>query len=216
MSSEGLVGIRELIPLGGNISMASYGSDKGLWVEFSNEPIEQTFLSEQQGRKIYKDVPHIRITTPGNKSDLFRPVILERRGDVPSDPERFPKQWAAFKNSQEQVTEGMPLEHWAQLSKAEVLEWKACKVHTVEQIAALADSAQQNFPMNFRKVRDAAKAWLGTAAGDQKIVSAIRAENETLKADVADLKRQIAELAAAQTKRGPGRPRKDEGDSNAD
>ena len=215
MSSEGLVGIRELIPLGGNISMASYGSDKGLWVEFSNEPIEQTFLSEQQGRKIYKDVPHIRITTPGNKSDLFRPVILERRGDVPSDPERFPKQWAAFQSAQQQVNDGMPLEQWAVLSKSEVLEWKACKVHTVEQIANLPDNAQQNFPMNFRKVREKAKAWLATASGDHAVVSSLQAENETLKADVADLKRQIAELAAAQTKRGPGRPRKDEGESNA-
>ena len=216
MSSEGLVGIRDLVPAGSHVSIASHGTDKGLIAEFYNEAVEQVFESEKQGRKIFKDVPHVHIFAPGNKSDIRRPVKLEDDERSPSDPNRFPRQWNAFLNSQEQAQDGMPLEQWAQLSKAEVLEWKACKFHTVEQIAAMPDTAAHNAPMNFRTVRDKAKAWLATASGDQAVVSRLEAENNVLKADLEMMKNQIAELAAQQTKRGPGRPRKEEGEHNDD
>jgi len=223
MSSEGLVGIRELIPAGSNVSIASYGNDKGLIAEFTMEAVEVFFdgtnadgTPKPVTRKTYKDIPHVHIFAPGNKNDLIRPVKMVSDQWGPADPERFPRQWAAFQSQQDQATVGMPLEQWAQLSKAEVLEWKAAKVHTVEQLANIPDTLSGNFPLNFRTVRAKAKAWIEASSGDSGKVAAMVSEVEILKADNAMLKQQIAELAAQQTKRGPGRPRKDNGDENAE
>lgn len=219
MSSEGLSGILGLAnfnPERGGVSTAIYGSDKGLIVEFYMRRVKQEFESEKQGREIWKDIPTIHLFTPGAKSDNHRDVKLVTDQWGPSDLERFPRQWQAFQNQQEQAQEGMPLEEWARLSRAEVMEWKACKIHTVEQLAALADVAASGMPMNWRKTREKAQAWLASITGDQAKISSVMAENDTLKADVEMLKTQIAELAAQQTKRGPGRPRKEEGESNGD
>ena len=73
MSSEGLVGIRDLRSRRLHVSIASHGTDKGLIAEFYNEAVEQVFESEKQGRKIFKDVPHVHIFAPGNKSDIRGP-----------------------------------------------------------------------------------------------------------------------------------------------
>ena len=221
MSSEGLVGIRDLVPAGSHVSIASYGTDKGLIAEFYLEPVEQFFDGVDENgagipvtRKTYKDVAMVHIFAPGNKSDIRRPVKMVDDERGPSDINRFPRQWQAFQSQQDQVSVGMPLEQWAQLSKAEVMEWKASRIHTVEQVANVPDTLAQNLPLNFRTVRAKAKAWLDAASGDGSKMAAMVSEVEILKADNAMLKQQIAELAAQQTKRGPGRPRKDEGDSN--
>jgi len=223
MSSEGLVGIRDLIPVGSNVSIASYGNDKGLIAEFTMEPVEVFFDGVNEDgspkpvtRKTYRDVPHVHIFAPGNKNDLIRPVKMVTDQWGPADPERFPRQWAAFQSQQQQTSDGMPLEQWPQLSRAEVLEWKACKVFTVEQIAVLPDTAANNMPLNFRTVRAKAKAWMDAASGDSGKMVSLQSEVDVLKQDNAMLKQQIAELAAQQTKRGPGRPRKDNGDENAE
>src|SRR5215471_720537 len=99
-----------------NGEMATYGDDKGLLVEFFMEAVYQEAESVKIGRAVYKEEPFISIITPGAKSDVKRRVkeTPEQAGmGVPTDPERFPRQWAAFKANQEQVADGLPLEHWA-------------------------------------------------------------------------------------------------------
>lgn len=213
MSDAGLSGIRDLAPTGmKNVSTAIHGNDRGLIAEFYTEAKEQTFESEQKGRKIYKSVDMIHIFAPGNKSDIRRPVQLEPSDRAPSDIERFPRQWEAFKNQKEQVQEGMPLEMWAKLDKAQVLEWKAAKVHTVEQLSAIPDSAFHNMPFEARKFRDAAKTFLATANDSQAVTSKLAAQTEVQAMEIADLKRQIGELAAMKDKRTKPRNPGDEHD----
>jgi hypothetical protein len=184
-----------------NAEMAQYGDDKGLWVEFFTEAVSQPFESEKAGRPIYKEEVFIHILTPGAKTDIKRRVRLtqEEASGAPTDPERFPRQWVAFQAKGEQISDGTPIEQWPPIGKAQALEFKAVKIHTVEQLAAIPDNALHNFGMNGRRLRDLAKAFIDKA-GEGAALSSALATIETQRLDIEALKTQFAELAAASKK----------------
>jgi hypothetical protein len=178
----------------GNSLHVSHGDDSRLYVEFTMEAIHQTAKSEEEGRPIFKDVPHVRIHFPGDRTkQIFRPVKFEDDHQGPADPRRFPQQWKAFEAQQEQVQTGTPIEQWGPLTKSQAMEFKAMHIHTVEQLAGVADSNLSW--LGARELRDKAIAWLAQADGGKE-VSRLTAENAALKSDVDDLKRQVKELAA--------------------
>ncbi len=199
MSDVAFASHKNLMPAGPFTFVAQYGDDKGLIVEFYDEAILQTFESEKQGKPVYKSVPHIHIFAPGNKTDIRRPVKLEDDERSPGDPNRFPRQWVAFQNQQSQVQDGMPLEQWAYLNKAQVLELKSKGLHTVEQLATVPDSAFHNFGLGIREYRDKALSFLNAAEGSAEN-RRLQAENEAMKTDLEMMKIQIAELSAAHSK----------------
>ncbi|MDN7897199.1 chromosome partitioning protein ParA [Burkholderia cepacia] len=177
----------------GNSLHVSHGDDSGLFVEFSLEPIHQEAESEKQGRPIYKDVAHIRIHFAGDRTKMiFRPVKMQDDQQGPSDPRRFPRQWAAFQEQRSQVQEGTPLEQWPPLSRSEVMSMKAMHIHTVEQLAAMADSNLSW--LGARELREKAIAWLKNAEGGKEVVR-LTAENEQLRADLDAQREQTKELA---------------------
>ncbi|RQS22413.1 chromosome partitioning protein ParA [Burkholderia sp. Bp8995] len=177
----------------GNQLHVSHGDDSGLLVEFTLEPVHQEAESERQGRPIYKDVPHIRIHFPGDRTkQIFRPVKMQDDVQGPSDPRRFSRQWEAFVEQRAQVSEGTPLEQWPPLSRSEVLSMKAMHIHTVEQLAAIAD---HNLSwLGARELRDKAAAWLQNADGGKEVIR-LMAENDQLRADLEAQKGQTRELA---------------------
>lgn len=218
MSSPGFAPER-IQQVGPEKYVVSHGDDRGLFVTFEMKPIFQEFKSKETGKQVWQDVPHITITQPGAKSEVVRPVKLDSDNGVPSDPERFPRQWAAFQNQHEQAQSGMPLEEVAWLPKSRILEFKSQKIHTVEQLAALSDAAM--FGMDTRSLRDKAIAFLNKA-DEGAVVAKLTAENESLRTDVEMLKAQFAELAGhpadltpTPPKRGPGRPRAVKDETNA-
>ena len=92
-----------VIKTGTDSYQVSYGTDKGLYVEFTDEPKLQEFASESAGRPIYKQVPYIKIMIPGDKTKVIKREVKMKSDSVsPSDLERFPNQWAAFKAQEEQ------------------------------------------------------------------------------------------------------------------
>lgn len=202
-----------------NVRVANHGDDSGLFVEFSREPKLMKFKSDQANRPIYEDRDYISITYAGGKSVNKREVRLEPDNNGgPSDPERFPKHWAAFQAQAEQAQTGTQLEVMPWLTKSQVFELKAQRIHTVESLANIPDSA-----LNIsggRGLRDKAQKYLAAAdAGARE--SALEAKNKSLENDIEALKAQFAAFATAQaapetTKRGPGRPRKEEGNDNAE
>lgn len=164
----------------------SYGDDSGLYVEFFEDAILDKKETEKKGRNIYKSVDMVRIAFPGNNTkEVVRVVKTEPSGSVPSDPDRFPKQWAAYQEGHEQVSDGTPLEHWPPLSKAQVLELKSMKIHTVEQLASLPDTNLRW--MGARQLRDNAKAWLEEAESGSETIK--------LRNQVEELQRQIQAMA---------------------
>lgn len=132
--------------------------DRLLHVVFYMRSEIDNFKSEQEGRKIFYEVPYVRILTPGNQlSEIDTPAREDHK-------QRFPLHWAAFTNSQSQETiVGTPVEEWPALSRAEAEGLKAIKFFTVEQIAGASDLQSQRLGMNASALRQKAQAFLAAA-----------------------------------------------------
>lgn len=182
----------KIVEQGNNLHVV-HGDDSKLYVEFRMEAVHMGAESEKQGRPIYKDVPYIEINFPGDRTKkIYRPVKMEADHQSPADPVRFPRQWGAFQNQQEQVQMGTPIEQWGPLTKSQAMELKAMRIHTVEQLAGIPD---QNLTwLGAREMRDKAEVWL-KQAGNGKEVLRLEAENVQLREDLAQQKEQLKELA---------------------
>lgn len=216
MSDSGLATHTGLTPSGSHTFVAQYGNDAGMHAEFYSEPVYMAFKSEAAGRPIYEDRNFIYITRPGAKSDLRREVRMQTDGTIPTDPERFPRQWQQFQNKQEQTHSGTPLEQWPPLTKGQVLELKGAKIHSVEQLGSLPDSTLQNLGMmDARRLRDMAKSFMDKAHEGAALSQAL-STIEQQRVDLEALKAQFAQLSEERSteKRGPGRPRKENTDDN--
>lgn len=183
----------------GNSVHVSHGDDSGLYVEFHMESVFQSFLSEKEGRQIYKDVPCITIHTLGsNLNRLTRPVREQPEGNQPSDPQRFPHQWADFQAQREHVSVGMPLTEWPALGKSQILELKTKHIHTVEQLAAVSDINLGGLGLGAREIREKAKLWLSQATDGKEIMKMMN-ENKAMKEEMTILKQQMATLMQGKT-----------------
>ncbi|AOU95869.1 hypothetical protein LMG7053_05246 [Achromobacter ruhlandii] len=176
------------------------------FVEFYMDPVELTYETEAQGHPVYKEVEHIKIMTPGDPHN-----IIERRA-TDADKVKYPRAWERFLRTEHTAHDGLPLEQWPQINRAQVKEAKYFEVHTVEQMSGLADSHLGKMPPGFRELRSKAQAYL-KAANDTAAATAQAAEAERLRAEVADVRAQLAEMQkqyGEPAKRGPGRPPKAE------
>ncbi len=177
------------------IAPVSHADDAALIVQFYLQPVRQGAASEKAGRDIYKDEEYVWIRFAGDRTkEIRRPVSMQGVGNNPPDPERWPKAWMAFQNSRAQVHEGTPLEEWPIVGKSTALNLKGMNVHTVENLAAVPDSALHNLGTGGRELRGKAQAWLA-AATDASTVTAMQAELAKRDADIEMLKQQIAELS---------------------
>lgn len=157
--------------IGENKYNVSYGDDSGIYAEFFWDAIPDEEQTKLAGHPKFKNVEMIKILFPGdNTKRVIRKVRKEAHAGTPSDPERFPRQWAAFEAQQQQVQSGTPIEHWPPLDKAMVLTLKALNIFTVEQLAGISD-ANLKF-MGARQLRDNAKAWLEEANAGGAIIAA--------------------------------------------
>ena len=174
--------------------MATHGDDKGLFVEFSTRPTLMPFKSAEAGRPIYEDQSFITIDFPGDKTKrVDRQVKLDTDDNGPSDPVRFPRQWQMFLNQQEQNGDGMPIAEWPPITRSQALELKAIKIHTVETLAELPDSACTW--LGSRELREKARTWLENV-NDHSVESRLQAALDQRDAQIEALKQQVIDLAA--------------------
>ena len=186
---------------GSMVASVSHGDDTGLAVEFFIEDVYQPFLSNKEGRAIYKPVEKVRVRGPASKSEFVTEVYHPAPGPEDQDKaprrnwaQRFPKQYEAFKAQQAQVPDGTPLEMCKFLASHRVKELKALDVHTAEQYAAMPDSIVQTLGMG--APREKALCQQFVSRDDEKVAQLSRAlaEAETLKNDMALMKEQMAML----------------------
>lgn len=198
MSAEGTSFAGEtVIKTGENKYFVQHGTDKNLLIEFYTDAELQAFESERVGHSVYKDVEMIRIRTPGiNGNTIERKVKMVSDGSSPSDIQRFPNQWQAFKNSQAQRPDGFPIEQWPVLTKSQVLTLKAQNIHVLEQIVGLPDTNLQLLGMEGRKMRDMAKSYLERDKS-QELLAAATAERDSLRNDLESLRASVETLKGA-------------------
>jgi hypothetical protein len=174
------------------IAVAKHGDDSSVHAEFYMRPFHMEAASVEAGRPIYQEKPYLRITFPSDRTKTWdQPVKMEDDGNGQSDPHRFPRQWQAFINQQEQIPDGTPLTEFPALSRSRVMELKAMGIHTVEQYAKVPDTA--DLGLGWKKERETCQTYLNRAV-DLSQFTKMQDENETLKADIAQLQQQIKEL----------------------
>lgn len=188
----------------GNHLHVTHGDDKGLFVLFHYESVEIPFRSEAEGRPIFEDKAYVTIIFPGdNTRKTVRPVKTTSDANTPSDPERWPKQWAAFQAQSEQPATGTPLTEWAAITKSQAMMLKALHIHSVDQLAVVPDHAMnwmgaremQQKAIAFLQQRDHGKEQISSL---QEQLDAANAQREEQATQLADLQKQMAQLLAAQ------------------
>lgn len=186
-----------LPPNAKNGTMASYGDDRSVVAFFDDEYVKNDFQSDQKGSIVYDHYISIELQYPGNNTTNFKQRFKPEDGETGNQwTARFPNQWQAFKTQKEQLPEGTPIEHWPPVDKKRILELKAQKVFTVEQIAGLTDMTGPNIGMDWRKLRDMAVAYIKPNEAAAAI-SKLTKENEDLKNRLDALEKNLQNLSAA-------------------
>jgi hypothetical protein len=163
-----------------------FKGDENLRVQFSLFPQISQDKSTKEGRPIYDDVPYVTIIVPGQQDIVHRKAWSQ-------DFQRFPKQWAAFQNAQNQdEASGTPLRVLPWMAASQVKELEFFNVKTVEQLANLADNVTARF-MGGQGLKQRAKDFLEAAAKGAPLLQ-MRAELEKRDSQIEVMQRQLAEL----------------------
>lgn len=144
--------------------------DTRLRVKFFLHPVKDEVASAKEGRAIFVDKEYIEFMIPGATDNIFCRQVWEQ------DFQRFPMQYAQFKNKREQTVVGTPLSMWPVLTTAQVKELEYLKIFTVEQLASLPDNVSGKF-MGFYSLKQQAADFLA-AAKDSSYVTNLRRELE--------------------------------------
>lgn len=181
--------------------IAMFGNDAQLLVKFFNHPQLSKFKSDEAGMPVYDDVEMVEVFQPGEKESVKQLATdFHKR--------RFSKQYQNFKDGIEQTAHGTPLELLFPSEPGMILTLKSFNVFTIQQLAALNDTAISAIPMGGRQLVERAKVYLSTAQTGASLH------------EMDLMRQQIAELQAALTaknepatetpqRRGPGRPPKE-------
>jgi hypothetical protein len=174
--------------LDGMTSAKDGEGDEKLFVKFFTRPVLNPSKSTNSGRPIFDEVDCIEIRIPGSQlTSIVAPMKYYMQ--------RFGARYRKWKENQQEVMSGTPLENFPFLFTKPGLtaELKALNVQTVEQLAALSDNFKQKIMGGFELCRQA-EDWLTKTAAD-----ADDAEKRALKEQLATMQAQMATMLAAQT-----------------
>jgi len=159
--------------------------DKLLYVEFFMKAIEDKHRSAQEGRPIFREVPLIKVITPGSRDAMATKATENYQ-------RRFPKHWDRFQRQLEQVMEGTPLEQVPWLTVGVIAELKGVNCMTLEQLAGMSDQLASKM-MGMHGFRQKAKAFLDAASAAAPFTQ-MQAQLEERDVEIAVLKQQVAQL----------------------
>jgi hypothetical protein len=164
-------------------------------VGFCMVPKEDKVKSKLAGYPVFREQEYVKYIVPGDKnSEYFQP-------SKDKDRKTFPNAYQAFKNRESKpVVEGMPIEQWPQVTRALAMTLRAAGVHTVEALAAVHDGNISKIASNGQELRAKAQAFLATAK-DAAQATAIAAENQKLKDQLAAMQEQINALAKSKNQK---------------
>jgi len=179
--------------------MSNPSLEDRVFVEFYTDAVELKYRSEEEGRPIFEDRPFIRIVVPGDQTNLLERTATEE------DKRKYPNAWKRFQANEAHGQVGTPLEQWPQITRSQLKEAKYFEVHTVEQMAGLADIHIGRLGMGFADLRTKAQAYLAAAAGTA-VATKDATDKERLQRELDDLKAQIAQMQADSTQRRVRKP----------
>lgn len=157
--------------------------------------------SKAAGRPIFRDMEIVEVRIAGDRhfAPTFPAHSMWKRidGEEVTYAQRWPKQYARFKENEVQVAEGTPLSELPFLTESKRMELKGLKVYTAEALASLDGKNLHALGQNGRLLKNQAEAYLKTAAGTSQTV-ALAAEVEALKAQIAAMQSTASVEPAAE------------------
>lgn len=181
--------------------IAMFGNDAQLLVKFFNHPQLSKFKSDEAGMPVYDDVEMIEVFQPGEKESVKQLATdFHKR--------RFPKQYENFKRGIEQTAHGTPLDLLFPSEPGMILTLKSFNIYSIQQLAALNDTAISSLPMGGRQLVERAKVYLSTAqtGADLHQMGIMRQQIADLQAA---LQAKSEDVPETPQRRGPGRPPKE-------
>lgn len=142
----------------------------------------------------HKGKPFVRIVVPGDKTNI---IDQPARDD---HKRRFQRQWLHFlSTSGESQIIGTPLTQWnkerpEELTEGQLSELIILKFQTTEQVAIASDSQIQRMGMGAAGLRERARSFLSS-----KNAQTSGAELNQAKAEIAELKAMVANIASMQS-----------------
>jgi len=188
------------------------------YVTFETRPVEDRQASIEQGRYISRDVDFAIITPRGSKDRIER--IAKDWLDhitMESNQDRFSKVWVAgykenyklWKSGQEIPLHGTPIVSWPGLSPAQIKNFQAIRMFTVEDIAEANEETLGRMGPGSRDIKRRAENWLKAANSTGKLAEshsaleekyeALESRNKVLETRLADMALQIQQLSDHQT-----------------
>jgi hypothetical protein len=153
---------------------------------FYLEPVQDELASAREGRPIFREVERVEIFLPGN------PWTMPVHNVTDEHRQRWSREYEAFRQGLEPIVDGTPIAEWPILNRAQVMELQALQIMSVEEVAALSDTACQR-AMGLMALRSKARAYLDDAQA-VALTEQLSKENENLRSEQASLKRQVEEL----------------------
>lgn len=160
-----------------------------LSIRFETRPVEHPGRSLEAGTPKYDNVDFIYIRNPGSKDEFCK------KASQITDP--WQKQvYTHWKSTQEQPSDGTPVEMVPWLDPALIMELKAIGIKSLEHLANISDMIiTKGQILGLGELRKKAQAYI-KAATDGAVV--IRLETELADRDrkITDLQNQIMEIGA--------------------
>lgn len=168
-------------------AMEGRSADDRLMIKFELFPHPNETKSLEAGHPVYDDKEYITIIVPGDKTSIVhRPVWAQ-------DKERFSRQYAQFKQGQEQTVVGLPLKLWGGMTLGQAKEFEYFNVKTVEQLAEMSDGNGISI-QGFNGLKARARDYIAQTKEQQPLLE-LRAENEKKDAELAALTQSFTELS---------------------
>lgn len=191
-----------------SIERSDLSSDAAMFARFLMTPVLNSEKSKAMGHEVWEDKEAIELTWDNGDSQLHY-VLREKDGngepDIKSEEfkARFADHYRAFKAGCSQKPIGTPLEHLFRSSPSKVKHYEYRNIYTVEQLAAISDENLQGCGMGGLEDRKDAQKFLQVRNDNyarEQIdiqVNAMKAENDELKDQLAEMNRQLGILMSS-------------------
>lgn len=160
--------------------------------------------SDKAGKQIWRDVEMVEIIVPGDSKNIWAGRVKDEHRF------RWPGYYEAFKKGQEPPQYGYPIKEWPALTPAQVANFQALNIHTVEALAQVPDNLLQHLGMGAFQTRDKAQKWLAVQK-DAEVLNQVMAERDASNAardatqrQLDDLQARLGAMERAQTPLAPG------------
>ncbi|MCZ4089332.1 hypothetical protein [Sinorhizobium psoraleae] len=181
---------------------------------FKNHPQINQAKSQKEGRPIYDDMEIVEVRFAANRQTVgvfpahsFAGWRMTPEGiqEQYTYAMKFPDQYRRFKANQQQVAHGTPVEELPFLTAAKRLELKALSIYTAEALAALDGQELKNLGIGGRELKNQAQAFIDAASGTANVTK-MAAENEALRQQVEEMRREMQEFMKGARTPGASQP----------